>query len=92
MNNIIKNIIDITINCLSIILSSLYIYMTDKKQQLPRIQAIIASIGLTKSYDDGDTHIIGNTLYIAGTHTPRDAYDILSSEKQVLNQRTGRTQ
>ena len=36
-------------------------------------QAINDSIGLTKAYEDGDTHIIGNTMYIAGTHTKRDA-------------------
>ncbi|MFM7987421.1 MAG: hypothetical protein ACKPKO_49725, partial [Candidatus Fonsibacter sp.] len=30
MNNIIKHIIDITINCLSIILYIVYIYMTEK--------------------------------------------------------------
>ena len=37
--------------------------------------AINDAIGLTKAYEDGDTHIIGNTMYIAGTHTKRDAYD-----------------
>ena len=41
----------------------IYIYMTDKKQQLTRDNAINDSIGLTKAYDDGNTHIIG-ILYI----------------------------
>lgn len=56
--------------------------MTDKKQ--PRENAINDSIGLTKAYDDGNTHIIGNTLYIAGTHTPRDAYDDLTKVPSIL--------
>ena len=38
-------------------------------------QAINGAIGLTKACEDGDTHIIGNTMYIAGAHTKRDAYD-----------------
>ena len=38
-------------------------------------QAINDAIGLTKAYEDGDTHIIGNTMHIDGTHTHRDYYD-----------------
>ena len=34
-------------------------------------QATNDAIGLTKSYENGDTHIIGNTMYIAGTHTKK---------------------
>jgi len=51
---------------------------------LPRDQAINDSIGLTKAYEDGNTHIIGNTLYIAGTHTIRDAYDDITKVPSVL--------
>ncbi|MFM7981253.1 MAG: hypothetical protein ACKPKO_18250 [Candidatus Fonsibacter sp.] len=58
--------------------------MTDKQQQLPRDQAINDSIGLTKAYDNGDTSVIGNTLYIAGTHTIRDAYDDITQVASVL--------
>ncbi len=39
--------------------------LTDNKQ------AVNDAIGLTKAYNDGDTHIIGNTMYIAGTHTKK---------------------
>ncbi len=45
-------------------------------------QAINDAIGLTKAYEDGDTHIIGNTMYIAGTHTKRDAYDDITKVRQ----------
>jgi hypothetical protein len=34
-------------------------------------QAINDAIGSTKAYENGDTHIIGNTMYIAGTHTKK---------------------
>jgi hypothetical protein len=44
--------------------------------------AINDAIGLTKAYEDGDTHIIGNTMYIAGTHTKRDAYDDITKSRQ----------
>ena len=46
--------------------------------------AINDAIGLTKAYEDGDTHIIGNTMYIAGTHTKRDAYDDITKVPSVL--------
>jgi hypothetical protein len=42
--------------------------------------AINDAIGLTKAYEDGDTHIIGNTMYIAGTHTKRDAYNDITKK------------
>jgi len=47
-------------------------------------QAIHDAIGLTKAYEDGDTHIIGNTMYIAGTHTKRDAYDDITKVPSVF--------
>ena len=69
MKNNIKNIIDITIKFLSSVIyyiSVIYIYMIKDNKQ-----AINGAIGLTKAYEDGDTHIIGNTMYIAGTHTKK---------------------
>ena len=47
-------------------------------------QAINDAIGLTKAYENGDTHIIGHTMYIAGTHTKRDAYDDIAEVPSVL--------
>ena len=47
-------------------------------------QAINDAIGLTKAYENGDTHIIGNTMYISGTHTKRDAYDDITKVPSVL--------
>jgi hypothetical protein len=52
--------------------------ITDNKQ------AINDAIGLTEAYKNGDTHIIGNTMYIAGTHTKRDAYDDITQVPPVL--------
>ncbi|MFM7981566.1 MAG: hypothetical protein ACKPKO_19830 [Candidatus Fonsibacter sp.] len=51
---------------------------------MPWDQAINDFVGITKAYDDGDTHVIGNTLYIAGTHTARDAYDDITKVPSVL--------
>ena len=52
--------------------------ITDNKQ------AINDAIGLTKAYEHGDTQIIWNTMYIAGTHTQRDAYDDITKVPSVL--------
>ena len=51
---------------------------------MPQNQSINDSIGLTKAYDNGDTSVIGNALYIAGTHTIRDAYDDITNVPSVL--------
>ena len=46
--------------------------------------AINDAIGLSKAYEDGDTHIIGNTMYIDGTHTQRDAYADITKVPSIL--------
>ncbi|MFM7989252.1 MAG: hypothetical protein ACKPKO_59055, partial [Candidatus Fonsibacter sp.] len=51
---------------------------------MPRDQTIHDSIGLTKAVDNGDTSVEGNTLYIAGTHTIRDAYDNITKVPSTL--------
>ena len=55
------------------------------KQQHQFFEAISASLGLIKVCEHGDTHIIGNTPYIAGADTHRDMYvDITKVPSSLL--------
>ncbi|MFM7989565.1 MAG: hypothetical protein ACKPKO_60645, partial [Candidatus Fonsibacter sp.] len=43
------------------------------------------SDGLSRAYAHGDYAIIGDTLYIAGTHTQRNVYDDITKGQSTLN-------
>lgn len=41
----------------------------------PIIKTMTDSEGIQKAYEQGDTHVFGNTLFIAGSHTAKDWWD-----------------
>ena len=47
----------------------------DVKVKAPPVERISDSEGLNRAYKDGNTHVHGKTLYVAGTNSWRDVYD-----------------
>ena len=50
-------------------------YQPPPKPAKYKLEKFDDSEGLSKAYDQGDAHVIGQTLYIAGSHTARDWWD-----------------